>query len=312
MFKNKQFDFVSNRKKFFTFSIVLIAVIIVFNLIFGVNLDIRFKGGTIISYSYTGDLDINTLDKLTEQVLEQKVSITKKSSLLGDSNSVDITLSSQTNIDAEKQSELDDVLNEQLADNELQKLSLTTVKPNIGKEFFLKCLIAVGFGSILMIVYIALRFKKISGWSAGVMAVVALLHDVFMIYGTFVILGFPINDNFIAVVLTILGYSVNDTIVIYDRIRENKRLYGNTKSISEMTNLSINQTLSRSINTTISTLMAMVVVCIVAAGFGVSSIITFAVPMLIGLISGTYSTIFVACPLWVTWQERKEKKPAKA
>lgn len=307
MFKNKQFEFIANRKKFFTFSLILIAVILLCSFIFGVQLDIRFKGGTIFSYSYSGELNFDEVQSSVEEILGE-VTISPKTSLLGDTKSFDITLVSSNSVASEVQAELDGHLTESYADNNLRQLSITSVKPNIGKEFFMKCLIAVGFGSILMIIYIALRFKKISGWSAGVTAVIALIHDIFMIYGAFVIFGYPINDSFIAVVLTILGYSVNDTIVIYDRIRENKRYYAKTKSVAELTNMSINQTMSRSINTTISTLMAMVVVCIVAAIFGVTSIMSFALPMIVGLISGTYSTIFIACPLWVVWQEHKEKK----
>lgn len=91
----------------------------------------------------------------------------------------------------------------------------------MGMEFFKKCIVAVVFASVIMIVYIGFRFRKIGGASAGVVSVIALIHDVLIAYGVFVLLGFTINDNFIAVVLTILGYSINDTIVIYDRIREN-------------------------------------------------------------------------------------------
>ena len=142
------------------------------------------------------------------------------------------------------------------------------------------------------------------------MAVVALFHDIVMVYGTFIIFRIPINDSFIAVVLTILGYSVNDTIVIYDRIRENKRLYTRSKSIGEIVNISINQTLTRSINTSVATIISMVVVCVVALVMGVESIISFAFPMIIGLICGAYSSICIASPLWVVWQNHKEKKAA--
>ena len=194
----------------------------------------------------------------------------------------------------------------------------TDVSPSAGKEFFSKCIVAAIFASVVLIVYIAVRFKNIGGWLAGLCAVIALFHDIIIVYGTFVIFGMEIDANFMAVVLTILGYSVNDTIVIYDRIRENKTLYKNKLSLAELTNLSTNQSLTRSINTSITTISAMLIVTIVAMVYGVESIISFSFPMMIGLISGTYSTICIAGPLWVWLEEKKDSKgkgkkaPAKA
>ena len=227
MFKQREFDFIGNKKKFFTFSIVLLAVVILSTFIFGADLDIRFKGGTILTYSYegeTGSVDLDEVEKLAEDILGGEVTVSEKYNRLTESNGFEITLASNQSVGSEIQAELDGKLTEDFADQGVKQLSITSVNPSMGKEFFIKCLVAVGFGSLLMIIYIALRFKKISGWSAGVMAVVALFHDIVMVYGTFIIFRIPINDSFIAVVLTILGYSVNDTIVIYDRIRENKRL----------------------------------------------------------------------------------------
>ena len=129
-----------------------------------------------------------------------------------------------------------------------------------------------------------------------------------MIYFTFVIFRLPIDDNFIAVVLMILGYSLNDTIVIYDRVRENRRLRGPKPDIAELVNDSINQTLGRTINTTLSTAIAIGTVLVVALIFHLPSVVTFALPMLIGIISGCYSTISIAGPLWVMWQKHKQKK----
>ena len=137
------------------------------------------------------------------------------------------------------------------------------------------------------------------------MAVVALLHDVLFVFTTFIIFRMPINDNFIAIVLTILGYSLNDTIVIYDRIRENKRLLGKKYTTGELVNLSINQSLTRTINTSVMTVLAMAVVLVVALMYNVESIVSFALPMIIGMIAGVYSSICIAGPLWVMWQERE-------
>ena len=183
--------------------------------------------------------------------------------------------------------------------------------PTIGKEFFAKSIVAVVAASLLILVYIAVRFKKIGGWPAGSMAVVALVHDLIVVYGVFVVMRIPLNGNFIAALLTILGYSINDTVVIYDRVRENRQLYGNSMDFATLVNNSINQSLRRSINTTISTLLALGTVCVVSVVFGLDSIFTFAFPLIIGMISGVYSTICIAGPLWVEWELHKKAKPRK-
>ncbi len=140
------------------------------------------------------------------------------------------------------------------------------------------------------------------------MAIVALIHDLTVVYGVFVLMRVPLNGNFIASLLTILGYSINDTVVIYDRVRENRRLYGNTMDFATLVNTSINQSLMRSIKTTVTTLLALGTVCVVSLVYGLDSIFTFAFPLIIGMISGVYSTVCIAGPLWVEWELHKKKK----
>lgn len=319
MLKNREFKFVGNRKKFFIFSIVLMAVIIVSSFVFGVELDISFKGGTLINYSYTGEtgsVDLNEVKSIAKDVLGADVTVEEKYNRLTDENGFEVTLVSNKGVNSNKQSDFDDALAEQFPDQNIEQKSITSVNPTMGKEFFIKCLIAVFFGALLMIIYIGLRFRNIGGVSAGFMAVVALLHDVMVVYGTFVIFRMPLDDSFIAVILTILGYSINSTIVIYDRIRENNRLYAKTKPLDEIVNVSINQTLARSVNTTVTTVLSMVVVCVVALVCGVTSIISFAFPIIMGMISGTYSSTCLASELWVSWRHYRaehagKKKPSK-
>ena len=156
-----------------------------------------------------------------------------------------------------------------------------------------------------MLVYIGVRFRRISGWSAGLTAVVALLHDLMMVFFVFIWGGFSVNANFIAVCLTILGYSLNDTIVVYDRIRENKRILGETVPIEELVTRSVNQSFSRSLMTSVTTCVAMLVVSVVAYLYNVTSIISFSVPMLFGMVSGFYSSTCIAPMLWTVWQKKK-------
>lgn len=303
------FDYIKNRKTYFIISTVLIVFCLLSTFIFGAKLDIQFKGGTLITYLYENEIDTAQFEAdATEALGGISVKTTVGTDFNTGKNNIQLSLLSNSGLTAEKQIILTDTLEEKYAANMLELVESTDVSPSAGKEFFSKCLVAAVFSSIVLIIYIAVRFKKIGGWLAGLCAIIALFHDIIIVYGTFVIFGMDIDANFMAVVLTILGYSINDTIVIYDRIRENKTLYKNKLSLAELTNLSTNQSLTRSINTSITTIAAMLIVTIVAVVYGVNSIISFSFPMMIGLISGTYSTICIAAPLWVWLEEKKASK----
>lgn len=314
MAKIPNIDFIGKRKVFLSISVILISIVVLGTIIFGVDLDIRFKGGTIISYTYEDskkELNMNDVEKKAEKALGEKVTVSRKFNLLNKNNSFDVNLSKSHTIQTSKQEQLTKALTKEYPDNKIEYSSITTVNASMGRSFLAKCLVAVFLGVIIMTLYIAIRFRIISGWSAGVTAVIALIHDMIIVFGAFVLFGFAINDSFMAVILTILGYSANDTVIIYDRIRENKRLYGNKKDLAEIVNLSINQTLTRSINTSITTLLTMIIVSVIALLMGVTSIISFSVPMIIGLIAGSYSSICVASQIWYTWQTSEIKSKMK-
>ncbi len=305
------FDFVKSRKICYIISCSIIAVALIFAFIFGVNLDIQFKGGTIATYSYSGELNLEDVEAFVNESTGMEVSARNSKNAVTDEPNVVLTFASKEGLSVEEQNNMTSSLQEKYPDNTIKTVSINSVSPTMGKDFLLKSLVAVAFSAIFMILYIALRFRKIGGWSAGVFAVVALLHDILVVFAIFIIFRMSLDDNFIAVLLVILGYSVNDTIVIYDRIRENANAHVGRISegnIKDIVNLSINQTLSRTINTTISTLIAMVVVCILALINNTQSIITFAFPLIIGLISGAYSSICLSGPIWVVWQQFKIRR----
>ena len=144
------------------------------------------------------------------------------------------------------------------------------------------------------------------------MAVIALAINVLIMAAIYAITNIPLNTNFIAAMLTVVGYSINNTIVVYDRIRENRNLYGNSLSLKELVNMSITQSITRSVNTTVTTAFAVLAICVVCAICGVTSIMTFAIPMMAGLICGTYSSLCISGPLWVLWQEKHGKNYTNA
>lgn len=299
-------DFYGTRKVFFIISIVLVAVSILSSFIFGVGISIEFKGGTIADYSYTGTVNENDLASAAKDVLGTNVRVQLGETFTGDNSaSFTVSFSMDEPFTVELQDELMKTFTEKYPDSEIEMLQCNDVAASAGKNFFGKCIVAASFAAIVLILYIAWRFKKISGWSAGLFAVVTLLHDLTTVYGAFVICGFEIDSNFMAVILTILGYSVNDTIVIYDRIRENQQLMPQNTPLVELVNTSLSQTMRRTIRTSITTITTMLIVTILAAIKGVDSILSFSIPLMIGMMVGCYSSLCLAPMLWTSWKTRK-------
>lgn len=307
---NKTFDVVGKKKYFYIFSIAVIAVAIILTFVMGMNIAIEFKGGTIITYSYNGTIDETKVASTATGVVNQPCNATLGESLADGMKTVSLSFPSSKGLSAEVQSTLTDELDAAFAENSLELYSSQDVNPTTGSGFFGKCLVAVAFSAIVMIVYIGLRFRKIGGWIAGCCSVIALIHDMCFVYACCVICRFDIDSNFMAVLLTILGYSINATIIIYDRIRENRTLYGAEKSLDELVNMSVSQSFGRSLHTTVTTVIAMASICIVALIAGVDSILSFAFPLVIGLLAGVYSSNCIAPTLWTIWQGAVDRKKA--
>lgn len=308
---NKTFDVVGKKKYFYIFSIAVIAVAIILTFVMGMNIAIEFKGGTIITYSYDGAIDETKVASTATGVVNQPCNATLGESLADGMKTVSLSFPSSKGLSAELQSTLTDELDAAFAENSLELYSSQDVNPTTGSGFFGKCLVAVAFSAVVMIVYIGLRFRKIGGWIAGCCSVIALVHDMCFVYACCVICRFDIDSNFMAVLLTILGYSINATIIIYDRIRENRQLYGNEKSLDELVNMSVTQSFGRSLHTTVTTVIAMASICIVALIAGVDSILSFAFPLVIGLLAGVYSSNCIAPTLWTIWQGAVDRKKAE-
>ncbi len=308
-------DFVGKKKIFFGISLAIFAVGIICNIIFGTQLDIQFTGGTIAKYSYTGQVDEEKLKEVAQNATpDNQITFSiSKNMLAGEAASdddyiVSLQFTGTDSISFEQQKAVTEALNKAFPDNNFEYSESSSVESSMGWKFFLKCIVAVAIACALMVLYVTFRFKKIGGLAAGMMALVALFHDVLIIYFLYIILRMPLDGNFIAVVLMILGYSLNDTIVIYDRIRENRKTLGGRTPLGELTNISLTQVIRRTILTSISTLMA--VACVFAVGiiFNLDSVTRFALPTMVGVVSGCYSSIAIATPLWVVWENRKKKK----
>ena len=307
---NKIFDVVGKRKIFYTFSIAVIVLSIVLSFVLGMDVAIEFRGGTIITYSYTGDISDSEIASAAAEVTGHTCDVSLGESLADNAQTVSLSFPTSSGLTAEVQSELTDALTSEFSGNQLELYNSQDVNPTTGAGFLGKCIVAVAFSAVVMIVYIGFRFRKIGGWIAGTCSVIALVHDMFFAYACCVVCRFDIDSNFMAVLLTILGYSINATIIIYDRIRENRRLYGDSKTLDEYVNMSVTQSLGRSVHTTATTVIAMLTVCVVGLVSGVESILSFAFPLVIGLIAGVYSSNCIAPTLWTLWQGAVDRKKA--
>ena len=307
--EKKPVDFVSLRKKFLTFSACLMAVILLCAAVFGVHLDTEFTGGAMVTLSYEGSFDQAAVQKTAAAALENTgLTLQTGENVATGDQTLKISMPGTETVTTEQVENLLDSLNENYPDNQFAQLSLSNVSAAMGTKFLQKSLVAVVFALVLILLYIALRFKNIGGLTGGMMAVLALINDLMVVFGTFVLLRTALDGNFIAAMLTILGYSINDTVVVYDRIRENRALMGKKGSFEELVNQSVNQSARRTLITTITTVMALGVMCIVAKLYGLDSIFTFAFPLMMGMISGVYTSLCVSTSAWVLWSERSKKK----
>ena len=306
-------DFTGKKKIFFGISLGVILIGIICNFIFGTTLDIQFSGGATLTFSYQGDIKQDELHDFIQEKTTDRITTAFSSDLVGGTgNNVTVQFSGNDAIDQNIRPTLQAALQEKYPEANFVCLEENSVDASMGLSFLLKCLVAVAIASVLMVLYVTIRFKKIGGLSAGVMALVALFHDVALIYFLYVIFRWPIDSNFIAVVLMILGYSLNDTIVIYDRVREQRKLMGRKVSIDAVFNVSSTKTMRRTIMTSVTTLAAILTVYVVASVFNIASVKGFALPMMIGVISGCYSSLCIAGPLWVMWRNHKAAKKAAA
>ena len=281
-------NFLVLRRKFLIFSII--AILTSFALLFfkGLNLGIDFKGGTLIEIS-TKDTSIGELREILSKNYSD-VSLQE----FGNENTILIRLQNKSN---QESIETVNSLKNLIADKVVEFRRSEFVGPTISSELLFKGFQAVSFALIAILIYIWLRFE----WQFGFGAVVALTHDVLFTLGLLSILNIEFSLSTIAAILTIAGYSINDTVVIFDRVRENLRKYKKMELV-DLFNLSINNTLSRTIMTSLTTLLALFSLFI----FGGEVIRPFALTMIIGVVIGTYSSVFIAVPTLLIFKFRPQ------
>lgn len=286
-------DIIANRKKWFLISASVILVGLLFALINGVNYGIDFTGGSLIEIQLHNAISPDEARLITDD-FDAGANI----NFVGEEKTI-VQIRSINDFDSKERLEIFNRFSEKYNLIEDDFLRAEKFGPAIGAEIQNRALLAILISAVGMLIYITLRFEIYY----GIAAIVALLHDVAILLSVYAILGISINSPFVAAILTILGYSINDTIVVFDRVRENMRSI-KKNNFAEVANKSLSQTITRSINTSLTTLLTIVALYI----FGVEQIREFALPLIAGILSGTYSSIFIASPVWVMIKERKRRK----
>lgn len=287
-------DFMKWAKPLFALSGVVIVAGVIILAIFKLNLGIDFTSGTRV--------DLQSNQKLTQAQVEktmESIDLKPNQLSIGGSNNENASMQFKRDLNKDEVAKVTDTLKSQYG----KEPSVNTVSPVIGQELAKNAMLAVIIASIGMIIYISLRFE----WRMGIASIISLLHDAFMIIAVFSLFRLEVDITFIAAVLTIIGYSINDTIVTFDRVREmlsKIKVITKEDQIDYIVNSSIRQTLTRSINT----VLTVVIVVIALLVLGASSIFNFSLALLIGLLSGVYSSIIIAVPLWGMLKKRELRK----
>lgn len=300
---------IESRKKYYAISLCVIVLGLLFMIINGVrgngafNQDIEFTGGSLIQ--------VNVKQPFSNELKEELQGIVKE---VTENENIRITSAGTTEViismprtETEVREKLFDTIKEKYSLEDKDLLKDNDFSATISNDIKIGALKAVIVGTILILIYISFRFRD---YKFGMSAVAALIHDVFVMLAVYAIFRVPLNNSFIAAILTIVGYSINDTIIVFDRIRENKVKRGVKEyeaSPIDLVDASINQTIGRSISTSFTTIVMVVLLFIL----GTDSVKEFAFPLIVGIAAGTYSSIFIASPIWYDLTHFHAKKQPK-
>ncbi|MPM14424.1 Protein translocase subunit SecDF [bioreactor metagenome] len=285
-----KFGFVAKRTIFLTCAIVVLAVGMGSLFYQGFELDVDFTGGTKLTLDTHMTLDREKMDEIAN-VVEDTVGSRPTIQKSGDGT---VAILKMKELGTEDRAALFTALEKSFGITADDRQSIQNISATVGDELTRKAMISVAVTTLLMLIYIAIRFELRSGF----VAVIMLMHDVLVLLTVYTIFRIPINTSVIAAILTIVGYSINATIVIFDRIRENKKLYSK-RPFDSIVDLSISQTMMRSIGTTVTTLMTVVTLYIL----GVTSVRAFAFPLIVGILAGFYSSVLLAGPVWAAFRK---------
>lgn len=295
-----QIRYIKNSKIFLSIEVITFIGFLAIILLKGFNLGIDFTGGSLFQYQFNNQTTVAAVQSEMDQLALQYPSV--KESIVQPAGDHIMIIRTGSVTEAEKES-INTVLTTKFQNAQLQSVEM--VGPSVSAQLVKGGLLAVAVGCIAIVLYITVRFE----FSFAVGAILSLIHAIIAAAGIIALVGWQIDATFIAAILTILGYAINDTIVVFDRIRENKRHYGHLETLETIIDRSISQVFTRSINSSVTTCLAVAAMLIL----GGLTLHTFLLTLLVGIISGTYSSIFVASPivylLEEKWLKHKKIKP---
>ena len=291
------FNIVKNKKIFYIVSAIVILAGIASMLIQGFKMDIDFAGGIECTVNVGTVVDSAKSSEIAK-IVKDSAGVNATVQKTGD-NGTEALIKISEELTMEKEIAMKDALVKGLSIEKEAITNFEVVSPTVGKEMQTSAILAVIIAVALMLVYISLRFEFLSGCAA----VVALIHDVLVMLGIYSIFQLPVNTTFIAAILTILGYSINATIVLFDRVRENQKLQRKETFVNTV-NTSVWQTMLRSLNTSLTTLATLIVLFFV----GVDSIKEFALPITVGVVAGFYSSVFISGNIWAEFKKLAKHK----
>lgn len=293
--RKKPLPIVEKTKVWLTLSLILIIIAVGALLIRGLNFGIDFAGGSVVTIDLHQTFKTQDIRQITDKY-DRSADITYS----GEKRER-VVISTKNSLSNKEQKTLFAAFQKKYKLQDKDLISVDNITASIGQETTRNTVIASLVAIAVMLVYITIRFE----FFFGLASIIALFHDIIITIGVYALFQIQVNSPFIAAILTILGYSINDTIVVFDRIRENEKIMGmnNEAELSVLVDTSITQTLRRSLNTSLTTLIAIVALYI----FAVDSIRSFVLPLIVGIACGTYSSIFVASPLWVMFQKKSSR-----
>lgn len=288
-----QIEIIKNSKKFLGISAVFLIVSLVVFFAKGLNYGIDFSGGNLFQLKFEKSITLNQINNNLDEIAKTIHQVNPNSRKVQISEDNTVIIRTPELKESEKTEVLDNL--KKIGNFEINKEE--KVGASVGEELKTSAILALSIGAVLIILYITFRFE----FTFAVAAVAALFHDLIIAIGVIALLGYEIDTPFIAAILTILGYSINDTIVVFDRIRENMKRK-NRGTFEQCLDKSVNQVMIRSLNTSVTTLFAIIAILV----FGGDSLKTFIMTLLIGILAGTYSSIFIATPLVYIFDKNKK------
>ncbi len=301
---NNTFSFIAHRKLFFLISIVLIVIGLVFFCVHGFNLDIDFVGGTTQQYNMHKELSDEDIQKVDDIIIEITGEHASSIQITG-SDRQEVTIKTKE-LSSEKRDLCFDKIAAEFGLTTADRYAVDNVSASVGDDMSRAAMISIIVAVVLMLIYITIRFT----FKSGLAAVFCLVHDVLIVLACYTVFNIPMNTSFIAAILTIVGYSINATIVLFDRVRDNRKSMSR-EGFENICDRSIWQTMNRSVITALTTFVMVLIICIM----GVTSIRDFAFPIAVGIISGTYSSVCLSCNFWNLLEKKKGSaglKKAKA